>query len=227
MVAQSRQGRAPGAVLPIAEPVGFAGGRPQRQSRRDRGTSPWPVDREDQATQRPGRAYLRASCARNTSRTGPGGCWRRRRRRVKAKRKEKVKMPIGLQDAEPQRDFGANIPDGTFCKVKLAIKPGSYSLPNMDAADAGLFKQAKPPSDAVMLEGELTVLPPSPHAKRKIFQMWTIGGGKLDEKGQSIAWNITKSSLRAMIDSACGLDPADASPQATTTRVLQNFRSLD
>lgn len=136
-------------------------------------------------------------------------------------------MALNLSDAEQQRDFGATIPDGSYCKVRLALKPGGHNLAGFDGEDLGLFKLARPPSDAVMIEAELTVLPPSPHQRRKIFMMWTVAGGSLDEKGQSKAWNITKAALRAMVDSALGLDPTDESAPSKAARQLPSFRSLD
>ena len=52
-------------------------------------------------------------------------------------------------------------------------------------------------------------------------------GGKLDEKGQSKGWNISKSAFRAMVDSALGLDPQDESPAAKGKRVIQGLKQLD
>ena len=46
-----------------------------------------------------------------------------------------------------------------------------------------------------------------PYARRKFWQNFTVAGGKVDEKGQSKGWNISKSAFRAMIDSALGLEP--------------------
>ena len=83
--------------------------------------------------------------------------------------------------------------------------------------DAGLLK-ASQSSDAKMLDCEFTVVE-GPYARRKFWQMFTVAGGKLDDKGQSKGWNISKSAFRAMIDSALGLDPKDESPAAKQKRV--------
>ena len=64
-----------------------------------------------------------------------------------------------------------------------------------------------------MLDCEFTVVE-GPYARRKFWQNFTVAGGKLDEKGQSKGWNISKSTFRAMVDSALGLDPKDESPAA-------------
>jgi hypothetical protein len=77
-----------------------------------------------------------------------------------------------------------------------------------------------------MLDCELTVME-GPFAKRKLWQSFTVQGGKLDEKGQSKGWNISKSTFRAMIDSALGLKPEDMSEEAKRKRVIQGLRQLD
>ena len=64
-------------------------------------------------------------------------------------------------------------------------------------------------------------------ARRKFWQSFTVAGGKLDEKGQSIGWKISKSTFRAIVDSALGLDPKDESPGAKAKRVLPGLRHLE
>ena len=49
----------------------------------------------------------------------------------------------------------------------------------------------------------------------------------VDEQGQSIGWNITKRTLRGMIDSALGLDPEDRSEEAAAKRRLRGLADLD
>jgi hypothetical protein len=129
-----------------------------------------------------------------------------------------------LNDAQPQMaPLGELIPDGTFAKVKMTIRPGGVngSMP----ADVGLLK-ASQSSDAKMLDCEFTVVS-GPTARRKFWQNFTVSGGKLDEKGQSKGWNISKSTFRAMVDSALGLDPKDESPAAKQKRVIQGLKHLD
>ena len=66
-----------------------------------------------------------------------------------------------------------------------------------------------------------------PYARRKFWQNFTVAGGKVDEKGQSKGWNISKSAFRAMIDSALGLNPKDESAAAKAKRVIQGLKQLD
>ena len=133
-------------------------------------------------------------------------------------------MSYDFNDAQAQRmPAGELIPDGTFAKVRMTIRPGGVngSVP----MDAGLLKAAAE-SDAKMLDCEFTVVE-GPCVRRKFWQNFTVAGGKLDDKGQSIAWNISKASFRAMVDSALGLDPKDMSDAAKAKRVLLGLKQLD
>lgn len=124
------------------------------------------------------------------------------------------------QQMAPQ---GEIIPDGVFSRLKLTIRPGGTN--GAVPMDAKLLKSSER-SDALMLNCELTLLD-GPHARRKFWQNFTVAGGKRDEKGESIGWNISKSSFRAMIDSAVGLDPRDDTPVARDKRKLEGLRQLD
>ena len=135
-------------------------------------------------------------------------------------------MALNLNDAPEQRRMGDVIPDGTFVKLQLNIKAGGTDLKGADTMDNGLFKQSAS-SDAIGLDCELTVLAPAEYAHRKLFAFWTVAGGAVDEKGQSKGWNITKATLRAMVESATATDPKDESPQAKANRQIGGFKQLD
>ena len=129
-----------------------------------------------------------------------------------------------LNDAQPQMmPAGEPMPDGTFAKIKMTIRPGGIdgSVP----MDKGLLK-ASQSSDARMLDCEFTVVE-GPFAKRKFWQNFTVAGGKGDENGVSKGWNISKAAFRAMVDSALGLDPKDESEAAKQKRVIQGLKQLD
>jgi hypothetical protein len=129
-----------------------------------------------------------------------------------------------LNDAQPQMGpIGELIHDGTFAKIKLATRPGGVN--GAVPMDAGLLK-ASNSSDAKMLDCEFTVIE-GPFARRKFWQNFTVAGGKVDEKGQSKGWNISKSAFRAMVDSALGLDPKDMSPAVKQKRLIQGLKQLD
>ncbi|MBN9021817.1 MAG: hypothetical protein J0H08_06950 [Rhizobiales bacterium] len=129
-----------------------------------------------------------------------------------------------LNDAQPQMaPVGDLIPDGTFAKVKMTIRPGGTN--GSTPIDAGLLK-ASQSSDAKLLDCEFTVVA-GPYVRGKFWQNFTVAGGKLDEKGQSKGWNISKATFRAMVDSALGLDPRDESAAAKAKRVFQGLKQLD
>lgn len=129
-----------------------------------------------------------------------------------------------LNDAAPQMGpMGELIPDGTFAKLRMTIRPGGVN--GGSALDVGLLK-ASASSDAKMLDCEFTVVE-GPYARRKLWQHYTVSGGKLNKDGMSIAWGISKSAFRAMIDSALGLDSKDESADAKAKRRLDGLKHLD
>jgi hypothetical protein len=127
-----------------------------------------------------------------------------------------------MNDAEPQRQSEL-IPDGTFAKIALKIRPGGVD--GASDVDAGLLKAAKN-NDVLYIDCEFTVTD-GPHANRKFWQAFTVSGGKLDDNGVSIGWKISKSVFRSMIDSALGLDPSDMSDAARSRRVLRGLSDLN
>jgi hypothetical protein len=127
-------------------------------------------------------------------------------------------MPLDFNDAEPQRS-GELIPDGTFAKVAMAIRKGG--IDGEEEIDKGLLK-ASNSSDAVMLDCEFTVVE-GPYLRRKFWQSFVVRGGKVDERGVSIGWKISKAMFRAMMESAQGLDPNDMSEVAKHKRTLRGL----
>lgn len=129
-----------------------------------------------------------------------------------------------MNDAELPRNSEL-IPDGSFAKVSMAIRPGNVD--GQGEHDRGLLKGPKTPgSDALMLDCEFTVMA-GPHARRKFWQNFTVAGGKVDEHGVSIGWKISKGTFRAMIDSALGLNSEDMSEATKAKRVLRGLSDLD
>jgi len=133
-------------------------------------------------------------------------------------------MSFDMNDAEPQRS-GELIPDGTFAKITMTIRPGGTD--GQSEIDRGLLRASNTPgSDVLMVDVEFTVAE-GPHVRRKFWQMFTVSGGKVDEHGVSIGWKISKGGFRAMIDSALGLDPSDMSDAAKTKRILRGLADLN
>lgn len=132
-------------------------------------------------------------------------------------------MTFDMNDAEPQKT-GDVIPDGTFAKVTMILRPGG--IDGESEIDRGLLKRSGTEgSDVLMLDAEFTIAE-GPHIRRKFWQTLTVSGGKVDENGVSIGARITKSTLRAMIDSALGLDPEDMSEATKAKRILRGFADL-
>ena len=129
-----------------------------------------------------------------------------------------------MNDAELPRGTDP-IPDGSFAPVTMRLRKGGHD--GQGDFDRGLLKPTKTSgSDVLMLDCEFTVVA-GPLARRKFWQTFTVIGGKVDEHGVSIAWKINKGIFRAMIDSACGLDPQDMSEAARAKRVLRGLADLD
>jgi hypothetical protein len=132
-------------------------------------------------------------------------------------------MSYDLNNADQQKN-GDLISDGTFARVTMIIRPGG--IDGDGEFDRGLLRRAKDPnSDVRMIDAELTVVQ-GPYARRKLWQMFTVQGGKSDENGVSIAGKISQSTFRAMIDSALGLDPQDMSEVAKPKRILRGLADL-
>ncbi len=133
-------------------------------------------------------------------------------------------MTYDMNDAELPRGSDL-IPDGSFVKVTMAIRPGG--IDGHGEIDRGLLKGSNTPgSDVLMLDAEFTVTA-GPHARRKFWHNFTVSGGKLDDQGVSIGWKISKGQFRAMIDSALGLDPHDMSEVARGKRILRGLSDLN
>lgn len=133
-------------------------------------------------------------------------------------------MGFDLNSADKQRTFEP-IPDGQFCKLLLQIKPNGQSFAGCEKIDEGLFKFGTT-TDAIMLECEFTVLE-GPYVHRKFVEHWTVAGGALDDKGHSKGFSITKTRMRAAIESNQNIRPDDESPQAKATRQISGFKDLD
>src|SRR5436190_23543391 len=110
-------------------------------------------------------------------------------------------MSFDFNQATEQRTFDV-IPDGTVAVVQLNIRPG-------DAGEGGILKRSKT-GEAEGLDCEFIVVE-GPHAKRKFFGFMILSG---TTDGHQKAADITKSRLRAILESARGIKPTDVSEAA-------------
>lgn len=92
-------------------------------------------------------------------------------------------MSYDFNGADRQSSGFDPIPAGTIVPLTMSIRPGG-------AGDGGWFKQSQS-SDALMLDCEF-VVSEGPYVKRKIWQFLIVSGGKLNERGESTAGNITR-----------------------------------
>lgn len=116
-------------------------------------------------------------------------------------------------------DIREPIPAGTPLLLRMTYAPGG-------AGPNGALTRSKPSADnpspdVEYLKAEFTVLR-GPYQGRKFWGNLTMVGGKVDEKGASIAAGISRKAIRLMLDSAQGLSSKDESPEAAAKRVLPN-----
>jgi hypothetical protein len=123
-------------------------------------------------------------------------------------------MPLDLNDAGPQRSFDV-IPDGTICTVGMTIRAGN-------AGDGGWLKRAKD-GNSEALDCEF-VVQDGEFAKRKFWTLMLVAG---TTEGHGEAANITKSRLRAILESARGVRPDDKSDAAKEARRINSYGDLD
>jgi hypothetical protein len=115
--------------------------------------------------------------------------------------------------ASEQRDYDV-IPDKTVAVVQLKIRDGN-------AGPDGLLKRSKS-GEAEGLDCEFTVVE-GPYAKRKFFGFYVLSGAT---DGHIQAADITRSRLRAILESARGIKPTDVSEAAKQARVAE-LRDFD
>ena len=106
------------------------------------------------------------------------------------------------------------IPVDTVAKVNMTIRPGGLG-------DGGWLTQSKS-SDAQYLNLEFTITE-GEYAKRKFWGNLTVSGGKVDDLGNSKAGNITRETLRAILESARGINPTDESDEAKRKRLVNGY----
>ena len=124
---------------------------------------------------------------------------------------------INLNEAEISTGDYELIPDGTIAKVSMLVRPGGEGEGGWltEAASKNLYLSC----EFVVTEGK--------YARRKFWQVLVLVGGKKNEKGESMSANISKATLRAIVESANGVDPKDTSEDAKAKRVLQSFDDLN
>lgn len=120
-----------------------------------------------------------------------------------------------FNNAEPQRAMGALIPDDTVCLVVAKLRPGGHG--------PGNWLKTNKDGSCLMADFEF-VVDGGEHDRRKFWSMMVTEG---ETDGQQKAANITRSKLRAMLESAHGVMPGDDSPEAIAKRQVSGWGAFD
>jgi hypothetical protein len=121
---------------------------------------------------------------------------------------------LDFNDAGEQKNFDV-IPANTICTLQLTIRPGS-------AGDGGWLKRSGDGAsegldcEFVVVDGE--------YAKRKLWQLYTLRG---TTPGHAAAGEISRNTLRAILESARGIRPDDKSEAAQNARKISGWADLD
>jgi hypothetical protein len=107
------------------------------------------------------------------------------------------------------------IPQGTVAVLEITVRPGGVG-------EGGWLKRSKD-GNSEGLDGEFTVVE-GQHAKRKLFTLFTLNGVT---EGHAEAGRISRSKIRAMLESARGIKPSDTSEAAKKARTVENFGDLN
>jgi hypothetical protein len=119
-----------------------------------------------------------------------------------------------FNDADEQRSFDV-IPANTICTLQLTIRPGG-------ASDGGWLRRAAD-GNSEGLDCEFVVVD-GPHAKRKLWQLFTLQG-KTPKHAE--AGRISRETLRAILESARGIKASDTSEAAQAARKVSGWGDLD
>lgn len=124
-----------------------------------------------------------------------------------------------FSNAEQQEDRGAIIPHRTPVKVVLKIRPGSHD--DESQGWTGGYATRNERSGSVYLDCEYTIIG-GKYNKRKVWSLIGLYTPKGDKWG-----NMGRSFVRAMLESARGINPDDASEAAMAARRISGFGDLN
>ena len=119
-----------------------------------------------------------------------------------------------FNDAGEQRNFDV-IPANTIVTLQMTIRPGGVGEGNWlkrsaDGASEGLD------CEFIVVDGE--------YAKRRVWQLFTLKG---TTPGHAEVGEISRNTLRAILESARGIRPDDKSDAAQTARKVADWAGFD
>lgn len=121
---------------------------------------------------------------------------------------------VDFNDASPQRSFEV-IPAGAVAELHLKVRPGN-------AGEDGWLRRSKD-GNSEALDLECTVVR-GPYAKRKFWSLLTVSG---TTEGHEQAAKVSRSRLRAILESARGIRPDDMSDAAKQARQVGRYAEFD
>jgi hypothetical protein len=121
---------------------------------------------------------------------------------------------LDFNNAGEQRSLDV-IPADTICTLQLTIRRGG-------AGDDGWLKRAADGASEG-LDCECTVVD-GKYAKRKLWQLYTLHG---TTPGHAEAGEISRNTLRAILESARGIRPDDKSEAAQNARKVSSWADFD
>ena len=131
---------------------------------------------------------------------------------------QETKNPFDYNDAKAQSDFDV-IPKGTVARVILSIKPGGYYDRARGWNDG--YATCNANTGSVYLSCEYTILE-GLYAGRKIWGLIGLHSPKGDTWFQ-----LGRSFIKAILNSARGFTEKDTSAGAVAARQIQSFSELD
>lgn len=124
-----------------------------------------------------------------------------------------------FNDAEAQQSGFDLIPRGTALPVRMTIKPGGYDDPSQGWT--GGYAAQSFDTGSVFLACEFVVTG-GPYARRKLWSNIGLHSAKGPTWGQ-----MGRAFIRAILNSARGVQPQDNSPTASAARRINGFADLD
>ena len=115
------------------------------------------------------------------------------------------------------------IPDKTIAYAVMQLQGGDTEIPEFGRGNFFLKSQH---SKAKWLPLEFTIIG-GDYDGRKVWHRLFVDGDKMSERNVPIAKEIGLRTMRAIIESARGIDPSDSSPQAQQGRQLNSIEQLN
>ncbi len=125
-------------------------------------------------------------------------------------------------DENPQNKEFSLIPNGTIVRAVVIVQPGDIEIPEF--GQGPWFKKSQSTS-AKWMNLEFTIIG-GEFDRRKFWHSVFVDGDKIGPSGMPLAKEIGLRTLKAIVESARGIDPSDMSPQAQQSRNISSMMDL-